>query len=248
MHEFELPHFHDENESIEKLHGHIVKIEQFSAVSELFSQLSDMIRVRIFWLLCHCEECVMNISALVGVPATEVMFHLGSLRAGGLLTCRRSGEEIYFRAASTEEAQLLHLMIEKMLEIKCPDSPPEDVCAHGECKGFTAEQIDTAYKVHEYLTYHLESRHTIESLARRFLINQTTLKSVFRAVYGNSIAAHIKEHRMEAAARLLSEEKLSVAETAERVGYASQSKFTEAFKTAYGVLPVEYKNKNIGNH
>lgn len=244
MTEFELPHFHDENESVERMCSHIGKLESFGEVADIFSQLSDLTRVRIFWLLCHCEECVMNISAMVGMSSPAVSHHLKCLKQSGLLVCRRSNKEVYYKAADTEESRLLHIMIEKMLEIKCPDDFSEDDCANNSaCEGFTEEQIATAHKVHEYLTVHINERHTIESLSRRFLINQTTLKNVFRAVYGSSVASHIKEHRMEEAAKLLEEGKLTIAEVSGRVGYESQSKFTAAFKAAYGVLPTEYKNR-----
>ena len=72
-------------------------------------------------------------------------------------------------------------------------------------------------------------------------MNATTLKTVFKSVYGNSLAAHMKEHRMEKAVRLLLETGLPIAEVARRVGYDSQSKFTAAFKSSYGVLPTEYR-------
>ena len=75
----------------------------------------------------------------------------------------------------------------------------------------------------------------------RYLINPTTLKTVFKQVYGNSLAAHMKEHRMEKAASLLRETELSVAEIAGQVGYESQSKFTAAFKEQFGKLPKEYR-------
>ena len=39
-----------------------------------------------------------------------------------LLCDRRGGKEVYYRAADTEQAQLLHHMIEKMVEIACPDA------------------------------------------------------------------------------------------------------------------------------
>ena len=87
----------------------------------------------------------------------------------------------------------------------------------------------------------MEERITIEELARIFHINTTTLKAVFKSVYGNSLAAHIKEHRMERAAELLRSTDLSILEIAGRVGYDSQSKFTAAFKSAYQVLPKEYR-------
>ena len=66
---------------------------------------------------------------------------------------------------------------------------------------------------------------------------------MFKEVYGSSLAAHMKEHRMERAAALLRETDLSVAEIAGQVGYESQSKFTAAFKETYGELPSEYRRR-----
>ena len=107
---------------------------------------------------------------------------------------------------------------------------------------YQAEQIEIIRKIHEQLTEHMEQRFTIESLSKQYLINPTTLKTMFKSVYGTSIAAHIKEHRMERAAKLLRETSLSIAEIAESVGYDSQSRFTTAFKAYCGKLPRDYRN------
>jgi len=80
-----------------------------------------------------------------------------------------------------------------------------------------------------------------EELSKKYLINPTTLKETFKAVYGRSIAAHIKQHRMEQAAKLLRETDLSIAEIAQAVGYDSQSRFTAAFKSFFQVVPREYR-------
>ncbi len=88
----------------------------------------------------------------------------------------------------------------------------------------------------------MEQRFTIESLSKQYLINPTTLKAMFKSVYGTSIAAHVKEHRMEKAAKLLRETSLSIAEIAGSVGYDSQSRFTAAFKEYSGKLPRDYRN------
>ena len=77
-------------------------------------------------------------------------------------------------------------------------------------------------------------------------MNATTLKSVFKSVYGVSIATHTNKHRMEKAAELLLTTKKSVAEISSMVGYESQSKFTQAFKTMYDLAPTEYRNRNRG--
>ena len=108
---------------------------------------------------------------------------------------------------------------------------------------YQSEQVEVVRRVHDYLTENIGQRITIEELARQYLINPTTLKTVFKSVYGNSLAAHIKEHRMELAARLLRETDLNMAQISEQVGYESQSKFTAAFKAYYQILPKEYRKK-----
>lgn len=96
------------------------KNEEFLLISDLFKQLSDPTRIRIFWLLCHCEECVMNLSALMEMSSPAVSHHLKQLRTAGLIVSRRDGKEVYYKAAYTDRARLLHDMIESMVEITCP--------------------------------------------------------------------------------------------------------------------------------
>ena len=114
----------------------------------------------------------------------------------------------------------------------------------GASSEYQAEQIQTVRKIHEQLMQNLDRRFTIEALARQYLMNPTTLKAVFKSVYGSSLAAHMKEHRMEHAAKLLVETRQSIAEIARAVGYDSQSKFSAAFKEAFQCLPKEYRKKH----
>lgn len=109
---------------------------------------------------------------------------------------------------------------------------------------YPPEQIRIIRSVHDQLVNHLDKRITIEDLARQHLMNPTTLKAMFKSVYGTSLAAHVKEHRMETAARLLSETGDSIARIARAVGYESQSKFTTAFKEFYQTLPTEYRKQH----
>lgn len=106
---------------------------------------------------------------------------------------------------------------------------------------YQAEQVALIREIHELLLSNLDKRITIEELSKQYLINTTTLKNLFKAVYGTSIAAHIKEHRMEHAADMLLNTNESIASIANAVGYDSQSKFTSAFKSAYQVTPREYR-------
>ena len=65
--------------------------------------------------------------------------------------------------------------------------------------------------------------------------------SGFKAVYGDSIAAHMNEHRMEKAALLLTQTKDSIAQIAQAVGYESQSRFSVVFRETYEMSPLEYR-------
>ena len=106
---------------------------------------------------------------------------------------------------------------------------------------YQAEQLRVIRAVHDLLEANMDRRYTIEELSRQYHMNPTTLKTLFKSVYGSSLAAHIKEHRMERAAELLRESDMSVAEIANQVGYESQSRFSAAFKEYYGQLPKEYR-------
>ncbi len=251
MEPFSLPHQHAESAHLDELESYLHKTEHFQTIALVFRQLSDANRVRLFWLLCHCEECVVNLSAMMGMSSPALSHHLRQLRESRLIVSRRDGKEVYYKAAESEQAQLLHRMIERTMEITCPEEdadiadaphlPPLDAHVGEEAHGCSAEQIEIIRCVHEALTEDLSSRITIDELSRRFLINPSTMKEVFKAVYGQSIAAHIREHRMERAAALLRSGTESMAAIASAVGYESASKFSAEFRKAYGQLPTEYR-------
>ena len=103
----------------------IPKTDDFQISADIFRLLGDSSRLRIFWILCHCEECVINISAMMDMSSPAVSHHLKLLKTGRLIVSRREGKEVYYKAADTEQAALLHHMIETLLEIACPDSCQE---------------------------------------------------------------------------------------------------------------------------
>ena len=111
---------HDHGQKIEDMPEQMPSVEAFQTVSEIFKQLGDSSRTRIFWLLCHCEECVINLSAMMEMSSPAVSHHLKLLKGSGLIVSRREGKEVYYRAADTEAAKLLHHMIEKLIRITCP--------------------------------------------------------------------------------------------------------------------------------
>ena len=75
-----LPHNHGEHLNTKLLIDNIAKTEDFQIVADLFKVLGDNSRVRIFWLLCHCEECVINISSMMDMSSPAVSHHLRQLK------------------------------------------------------------------------------------------------------------------------------------------------------------------------
>lgn len=118
MAHIELPHDHGQAE--ERLMEQSPSAEEFQTVSELLRQLGDGSRVRLFWILCHCEECVINLSAMMGMSSPAVSHHLKQLRSAKLIVSRREGKEVYYKAAENPQAELLHLLIEQIISISCP--------------------------------------------------------------------------------------------------------------------------------
>lgn len=207
------------------------KLEEFQMAAEFFKQLGDATRIRIFWLLCHQEACVSNVAEWMKMSSPAVAHHLRTLRECGLVVARREGKEVFYKVADSEVGRLMHVMVEEMMEIACPEKLVSS----------QTSQEEIVFQMHEYLMEHMAERITIEELAKKFLINKTTLKQVFKKMYGTSVAAHMKKHRMEKAAVLLKDGNLSIAQIAQAVGYESQSKFSKSFQEIYGELPSEFR-------
>lgn len=231
----ELPHNH--GHLPKELQLGVPKEQTFSVVSDIFKLLSDNKRIEIFWLLCHCEECVVNISSLLDMSSPAVSHHLKLLKTAGLVISRREGKEVYYTAAKSRRSEALHEMIEQLVEVACPSEEifEENVSYDS--------NVQTINEIHAFLTSNIKERYSIEELSAKFHINQTTLKATFKTVFGKPIAKYMKDYRIKCAKELLQQNTHSISEIACEVGYENQSKFTEAFKDVTGVLPSAYRNQ-----
>lgn len=115
-----LPHNHGHNE--DHLISHFPEENVINSVAEALKQLGDPSRLRIFWLLCHTEECVTNIAAMTDMTSPAVSHHLRLLKDSDLIVSRREGKEMYYRANDTELVHQMHQIIEKIGNITCPKS------------------------------------------------------------------------------------------------------------------------------
>ncbi|SEN11294.1 AraC-type DNA-binding protein [Chitinophaga rupis] len=100
---------------------------------------------------------------------------------------------------------------------------------------------EALYAVKSYIDAHYQQACSIVDLARMACINQTKLKTGFKALFGNTVFAYISDLRMQEAKKLLLDEKLPVGEVADKVGYAHAHHFAVAFRKKFGVLPGSIK-------
>lgn len=227
-----LPHTH--NSRSHALLHQLPADEDFAAIAELFRLLGDSSRLRLFWILCHCEECVINLAAMMQMSSPALSHHLKQLRASGLIVSRRVGKEVYYRAAATAPAELLHHIMEQMNHVVCPACGPDAPLP-------STPQSERIREIHHLLTTNLSQRYTIEALSKQFFMDSSTLKREFRRVYGLPIATYLKEYRIHKAMELLSSTDDSIAAIAAQVGYETQSKFAAAFKAATNLSPTAYR-------
>ncbi len=103
-------------------------------------------------------------------------------------------------------------------------------------KKFDLNQI---VKARELLLKEMHDSPTIEELAKRVGINQQKLKAGFKKIYGQTIYRYLRNARLERARYLILEDKGSIREIAQMVGYSNQSHFARRFKEKFGVLPKE---------
>lgn len=113
-----LPHDHDAG--AHSVMEHMPAAGDIRTVAGLMKQLGDPSRLRIFWILCHVEECVTDVAAMTEMSSPAVSHHLRILKDSGLIVSRREGKEMYYRAADTDIAQKLHHAVEEVMEISCP--------------------------------------------------------------------------------------------------------------------------------
>lgn len=85
---------------------------------------------------------------------------------------------------------------------------------------------------------------TLPQLARHLGISETQLKSGFKSLHGVTIGQYIITRRIEAARLLLNENKHSISEIGDIVGYQDHSAFSRAFRRLNGCSPKAWRRSH----
>ncbi|TCM96418.1 ABC-type Fe3+-hydroxamate transport system substrate-binding protein [Paenibacillus sp. BK033] len=91
------------------------------------------------------------------------------------------------------------------------------------------------------LERHYTSEMAIDSLARIAGHSRFHFMRLFKERYGKGVAEYRTELRIREAKRLMNEQKLTLAEIVERIGYKNESYFSSLFKKHTGFAPAVYQ-------
>lgn len=141
-----------------------------------------------------------------------------------------------YAASLPRRRPYLQLKVQELL-LYLVDAQPERLAL----TQYVSEQTERVKEIHRQLTQHPDRRFTIEALSKQYLINTSTLKELFKAIYGLPIATYMKTYRIRQAEKLLRETDAPISEIARQVGYATQGKFSKAFQDLTQMLPTEYR-------
>lgn len=125
---------------------------------------------------------------------------------------------------------MYHLLLEDFLTInRC--------CSTG--------QAIPRYQIMEYIQQHYMEPLSLDSIADEFGITPVYLSTWFKKNVGINLSVHITNVRMEAAKKLLTENRnRKVLEIAQDVGIPSISTFIRQFKNYTGTTPDQYRKLN----
>ncbi|MFH1913579.1 MAG: AraC family transcriptional regulator [Pseudomonadota bacterium] len=106
-------------------------------------------------------------------------------------------------------------------------------------------EIECLRKARELLTANLENPPGLRQLAQSVGLNETKLKTGFKALFGQTVYGYFRAYRVDTGRQRLLESTATVSEVASSVGYTNVSHFCAAFKGRHGVTPYRYRKDNV---
>lgn len=96
-------------------------------------------------------------------------------------------------------------------------------------------------EIYNYINEHYTERISLDDICLLFATNKTSLCCKFKAEYGITVLSYIRDLKINAAKILIREQKLSVTEISEKLGFGSLHYFCKLFKKSTGLSPNAYR-------
>ncbi len=102
-------------------------------------------------------------------------------------------------------------------------------------------KTETLSKVKEFIMSNLDTRLSLNSIAREVVLNEYTLKTRFKELYGQSVIDFCIEMRLKRAFKEIQTTDKKITSIAYDTGYSSVGNFSNAFYKRYGFRPSELR-------
>ncbi|WP_116789319.1 helix-turn-helix transcriptional regulator [Flavobacterium psychrotrophum] len=107
-------------------------------------------------------------------------------------------------------------------------------------KGMHIHDIKAIYAIKDYLLSHINVPPNIATLANQASMSEPKLRKLFKQTFGKGVFEYYQSARMQEAALLLKEKRLSVSEVGYRLGFTNLSHFSRVFAQHIGMKPKQY--------
>ena len=207
--------------------------------AETYSELQILIQPSIIHSFAVSPEGALpkNLQHLVRSPSQEVYIRFGDTQLmmtavlQQILHCPYQGmvKRAYLESKVIE---LIALVLDHEVAIQQGEAKKE---------ALKPEQLERVHYAREILLRDLSNPPSLADLAQQVGLNDFILRQGFRQAFDTTVFGQLQAHRLEVAKQLLTEQDISVSEVAHRVGYASMSYFSRAFKRKFGIGPKAYQ-------
>jgi len=106
-----------------------------------------------------------------------------------------------------------------------------------------ADERDRIVATRDILVSRLKFPPSLTNLARQVGMSHTRLTRGFKKVFGCTVFEYLRKERLSYAKMLLSENRLSITDTAFEAGFCSSSHFALAFRKQFGISPSEFTSR-----
>lgn len=102
------------------------------------------------------------------------------------------------------------------------------------------DDIKSIYAIKLHLQSHLAEPPNIATLAKQSNMSEPKLRKLFKQTFGKGVFEYYQTLRMQEAAKLLKEQRVTVSEVGYQLGFTNLSHFSRVFEQHIGMKPKKY--------
>ncbi|MDR7127897.1 AraC-like DNA-binding protein [Algoriphagus sp. 4150] len=226
--------------------GHVLHFKK-DVFTEIYSLEIDRCKFKAR-ISCELEKTKPNLRQIFEDEQASNSFYyngLYSLVLGEIFDEMKSQNYDHLVKILYLESQSYRMLVQQLIQY---DDDSDD---NSETKILRKSEAHAIKEAVEIMKLELDSLNSLNSVAQRVGLSSKKFQSGFRHFFGKSANEYLQSLRLSLAQDLLINTNDSIQEIKDKVGFSSQSYFTELFKKMYHNTPSNYRKehrKNRGNN